>query len=447
MVLIILSFFILCFIYVRYSQTDNITRFIAYFFLFTWCISLSTASLTPFGFFEIKPTTFFIIMCGVLSFIVGLCVLRTKKLNNNIKISNNTFDSIIQACLNNKFIILFILAISVYETKYALASLAFAEIYKAAPTSDVLETKFVGDKLGLLVSMYVMTPLLNFLLAVYIYAIYKKIKVSKLGVLVFIYYFCIYGIINGGRGIFATIAFYILTVYLFTYGSIPYKKLLAPRKVSIIIFVGLLLFTGMSLMTAYRIKGTISIDSEGFSESAEVLAETPARYVVVPIELFNYSIENDYVEKFGGYKYGRMTFSGFDLLLTGVLRKLGFDISSTDTIIEHLQENWILCSNTNRYNYAYTGFFYSYMDLGIFGVVIFPFILGFSYRYLIIKYNCRPSVPLLCVNCFIFIMMFNSFFTNKLHNSWAVFYILVLLIWDIVGKYKVRITKHHYSIN
>lgn len=438
MFLIVLAFFIILFAALLLSQVDQTTKIVASTFLTIWFISLSLAALNPFNFYEIRPSTFLLLMGGIISFILGLCLPKKKIYKKNIEDIYKKFDIIVSHSIQNKFLIIIVLIISVYETQFAGASLAFAELYKAAATSDILETKFLGNKIGMLLSMYVMAPIINFYFVIYIYAIFRKVKTSIFGNCVFIYFFCIYCILNGGRGIFVHIAIYFIAVYLFTNERLNLKKLIKPKNICVGLLVGVILFLGMSIMTSYRIKGSFIVDGNDFLESAKILAETPSKYAIVPIELFNYSLENDYVDKLGGYKYGRMTFSGLDLLFTGTLRKIGMDISSTDTVIDYLQENWILCSPSERYNYAYTGFFYTYMDLGIFGVLTIPFILGWLYKYFIIQYRIRPSVPLLCLNCFIFYLMYNSFFSNRLHSSWAMFYIIILLFWVLYNKYKIR---------
>lgn len=412
---------------------DPISKVISYAFLMYWSIAIILSEIRPFGFFKVHDETYLIILVGITSFIIGMCLYRgniTRKYEQNIP----SLEIKINSFIRNKWLAIFILIVSLYEAQFIPAALAQTALDSSVITEDRLDVMFQGNSIGLLLSIYVLRPLFHVVAVIVAYVLIKRKRIPFLSWVAYITFFCIFGILNGGRALFIIFLIYVIFEYIIL-NPIKFLQKIKFKTFLIIGLLGSCIFIGMMHMTNYRLYGTFEIEDHNREEIAQLQSDSFIKYSVLPIVLFDYSLQHDYFNKFGGYKYGRMTFSGADVFVRGIARKIGVkDYQSTEEIVLYLQDNWVQCTPTKQYNYAYTAFFYNYQDFGIFGVIILPIIFGYLMRKIVFRYYMKPTVPLFIFINLCFYLVIFTVFTDGLNNLWIYAYLFYLFIAEIIVK-------------
>ena len=439
MFLVLFSICLILIFVIKKTVRDRTSRVFGLIFCCFWFFSLILCTFRPYGFFEVQTYTYVLLIVAIVAFFTGYCSYRIKAVHNNKYLAGDEEFLVrrFRQFMESKIYLCIILFISIYELQFAINALILAEESTTYLTEDKQDFMFMGNKLGLLLWMYLMFPIFHIQCLNISVVLIKKIRPSILFIISSICFFAVFGILNGGRTLFVIFFLYLLFTQIIV-GEAPKKGIQKLKKCLGAIAIVCVLFIGMMYMTAYRIHGSFEIKSEDFNEAAFQMAETPLKYSVLPVVLFDRSLKEDYIIKFGGYKYGRMTFCGVDIITSGFLKRLGIHINSTDEVMQYLQNQWKSCSPTKRYNYAYTGVFYHYMDFGVFGVILFPLFFGLIVRSAISRFYIVKTIPWFLYICFLFYLTIHSIFSNYLHSTWIIVYIPTLWIWDYLVRYKLR---------
>lgn len=437
MILIISSVFVLQVIIVKYLIHDTISKDFIYIFLSYWTFALSLTTFRPFNFYEVSPTTFIILITAVTSFLIGYsCVGKYYRIR---QVRYNLYAKLLSLS-KSKLLILLVLLVSLYESQFSINALILSEESTSIITEDKQEFMFMGNKFALLIWMYIMFPLFHIQCIVISNLIIHKHRPPCLYLFSVIIFFVVFGILNGGRTLFIIFFLYLIFTYMFSFPRSSIFKIGIKKAIGgIAIFI--CLFIGMMYMTAYRLSGKFEIETNSFRQSAEQMSETPLKYSVLPIVLFDISLKENYVDKLGGYQYGAYTFCGVDIFISGFAKKFGIKKESSEYIINYLQDNWKNCNPTKSYNYAYTGVFSHYMDLGYFGVIFFPLLFGIIVRLSILSFLNHPSIYKFFLVTFFFYLTIHSVFSNYLHSTWMIVYILFLIICNYTTKFHYIITR------
>ncbi len=425
LVIILLVFLILFFISMRCLK-DIVSQSIAFFFLFYWGVSLVLSNLGLFNLFDVRTSTYLYFLLGVSAFILGMAAVERRE-KNFFPYAEKISKDLAELALN-KFFIVAQIVLTVYLAKYAILSMAIAKVsgkgaMQGGDVAAVLRTvpylEFIYSVAGN-ITFNITCPLLMYL----ILRFQKKYIPRIILCLLFI---AVFAIINGGRSLFVIAALY----FVITYTCVNKQQKFSFSKEKIIATVILIAVSlvGISFMTQYRDRGNFEVDLETFSESISESGEKVGLYSTLPFVMFDYALKQDYLQMFDGYQFGRATFAGFDIYVTGVLKTFGFDLVNTNVKITHyLQETWVPITNKNTANYAYTGILQHYLDFGLFGIFIFPFVFGLITRYLVFKVQTTGNVFIFLFLSFAFFMAIHSVFTCYFIKTWPYWYFAFLLI-------------------
>lgn len=404
------------------------------------------STFEPFGFFEVSMKTYLIVILGVGSFLLGFMLLRVR-----CKTSINPFynlERLSNAIVDSRMTAIILSLICLYELRFVENALLLATIDNESTSINKFEGVFMGDRLGCWIWMYLMAPIFHSLNVLISVALVKRQRISLINIACIIAFYCMFGILSGGRILFANILYSIVMVYVILNPSFSIKRLNI-KTITIFLGIGLLVFTGMLYMSAFRGHGDFTISERDFDESVNDLVEKPGRYITLPYVLLDISFKEDYLNKFGGFQMGKTSLAGGDILICGVLNRYGIKIESTENITNYLQNEWKPCAPDHSYNYAYTGILSHYLDFGIFGVILFPAIFGFLVRVFInqlYRYNSIWSLLILNLS---FYLMIQAAFSNFLQNPPIFLYLSFLLLMEILSnlryskffKYKSNISQ------
>ena len=95
-------------------------------------------------------------------------------------------------------------------------------------------------------------------------------------------------------------------------------------------------------------RGYMEFDKESLDVGVEMTTENLMSYSYGPIVAFDYALNNNYLDKLGGYSYGTLTFNAFNGLLDIAFRMIGISYGTnfSDFVILK-QDTWITLSRQN----------------------------------------------------------------------------------------------------
>lgn len=180
----------------------------------------------------------------------------------------------------------------------------------------------------------------------------------------------------------------------------------------------------------------------GLREGLEETNSHIVSYLGGPVVAFDYALNSNMLEECGGYQYGTMTFASIDEMLFMVqviLKKISgtgvLPARAINKIGTYLHENYIDVGTEWRWNALYTSCLYYYLDFGILGVLLIPFVFGIMVRLSIrwlYQYRSFVFLILLSVIFYILINTFQRFFLYRMSQ------ILFLVGLYYFGRKKIK---------
>ena len=440
-VIVLAIVFELLILAIKTFAKDTIIKFSGYSFVLYWYGSLIVSTLSPYGLFNVSFGSYLLLIIGTISFVAGLLMSFPKK-NYFRGFEKSSICLVIEKLVTSKFVCTIYTVFTVYFAKYTLAAMAFAALSGNIQTREQLEFIFLGNAKAQLLHGYVVTPMLHIALVLLAYAFLNlkgNFRRFVIPIVILVFFFIEYLLITGGRSTIIIAAMY----FLLTFFVLKYQdgmKILSLKRIIIVLSIFFAVSAVYTFSNIYRTTGTLDITmkEESQDKSAGGLFETMARYSLCPIVLFDRSVDNDYLGRFG-YQYGRATFMGFDSWIAIFMEKIGVNYNSTSYITEYLEENYYQYDKSgNTANYAYTGLLYHYLDFGFIGIIIFPLLFGFLYSKIILLLYRQPSFPTLLLLGIGYFMLLHSLFTCYFIKGWVALYISLLCFFIYFKKNRVK---------
>lgn len=434
MAIIIVVITTLLYLHIKYCVNDAVSRFFLYSYVAYWCISLFVSCFQPYGMSENLPFTYLLLLLGMMSFYGGFCTCGRFRLKQ-ITFSKERLYSQITKVLANKFINIIYVFCTIFSLSYAKNALIAAALEEGAIMSvDRMELIFEGSAISFLIYNYIIIPVFYLTLTFLSVVIVKPNKRYTLFYICASLFLISYVILAGGRSVFVIILMYLFLTYI----------LLNIRKNKIIVsykflrngaILTLAAFIGMAFQTGYRQTGSYALSGDDAIESISHMGESFLIYSVIPIRLFDVAIRNDVPDRLGCPHFGRATVAGTDEIACGIVRRITGDRpKSTIDIVHYTQDTWIsLIPNRNPFNYCYTALFYNYLDYGLFGIILLPFLFGWLLRISIIVFLRYCTIPAFAIVSFGYFMMLHSLFTCYFIKNWVIMYCVVLIIWQYLA--------------
>lgn len=391
-------------------------------------LSLIISTFEPNGFYPISIETYFVFLLGTLSLYWGFVTCRICKKNEYIDYSY--FNNSVRYYIDNKLILLLIIGMCIFCIPFVGRALTIAAIQGGAEMDNKDEIIFGGGNIVTILYNIGLAVTTNISLVTLVCSFIlpnrrKRIVLILSSILLQI----LYTILSGGRGTMMEIVYIAIFVWI-CYNANTKKIPITFKKATIFASLFSLIFFSMVYVTNFRGKGDFIIDKSDRTEAISSMGLTFLNYTIVPINLLDISFRNNYFEKLNGPRLGMATFSGIDYLIQSCVKRFGIEYNTDLYIVEYLQDNHVYCAKDRHYNYAYSMFFYNYMDFGLLGVILIPFVFGRYMRWSIQKfYQKNTFVRLLFV--VISLSFINlSHFTSPFIRPWNMFYLIILFFWD-----------------
>ena len=431
--LLFIAFIILHFVLLQQIK-DSISKFVLWSFFLVWSVAII---ISQFGFYGLnipKDRTILYISIHLLSFYAGFFIVNQKKSNQKLHLKEieSSLENRAFKIVYNKFFLALLAVLLLYVISLYLKMQALLAVTQSL--GEVRNAYFEENLFGpyyYFINLFVLTPVSCLLLFVWGYMTLKKKNILwvVIGLFLFLYFS-----LGGGRiGYFKIFISLVLVWQIFSGG---HKKRIRvfDRRTLYIGALGVALYFLIIFTTAARM-GNVSGNQSFADEYVEETNTQLLSYYVGPIAAFDYALENDYVSKNGGYKYGALTFSSIEeILYIGVLR-LNRDykrpISEYSKLIQH---NIIWIGDGITWNALFTWCLYFYLDLGVAGLILFPFIFGIIIRKIIFYCYNNPNLYSLSILCFFYVDLMIS----VLKYSWQSFSLILMLVFFFYMSNKSR---------
>ena len=353
-ILVLLYFiFLIWFLHVRMDISSKTVLFI---FVSLWFLALILAVNGVSWLYDISDYSFFLLVLNVCSFFLGFNLVRINS-REYIDFSDLKFKYQIECVLNNRIFQILVIVLFLYMLYlYSIFSAFKAAVENLGELRDAYFSNELFGREGLIIGYFFKTPMIYMLCPLFAYCcIYKR---NWLFVLMAVILY-IESSLSGGR-------FGYLRCFVF--------------------------LAAITAVTAMRM-GDMDLNKETMIEAWETTSEHLISYFAGPSVAFDRSIDLNYVDRIGGYSLGLQSFSFVEGLFNVVMGKFGINYESPLTTLVELKQNArIYIGNGISWNALYTWNLMFYTDLGLIGVILFPFLFGLIIRILIKKFYRKRNL-------------------------------------------------------
>lgn len=375
---------------------DFISRNVIIAYLSVWFIPLAISTFQPYGHYEISTYAYSLLFLNVLSFYCGFILINIKNFRYDLL---NLLYNEVERIASNKYFSLFIILITfhvAYAYSITYSSLSYTGDLSATRTL-YYEGNFFPSHFNIPYIFFY--PAIGFILESMLFLLLFYRKRYFLVFVSGVYIFFLHSLKGSRIGYMEILCF--LIFFLFCSKSSGEKK----RKFYLLFYLFLISIFLISSYTSFLRHKDKNLGENNIVFGINELCHTIIGYPTGAFVAFDYALHNDYQENFGGYQYGRATFSSLDGLCGIFLRKIGIDYSKAAEYASFLNENRINISSQSvgqTWNALYTSALYHYLDFGIFGIFLFPFAIGCFLRYCLYLFYQIPSFALYILLSYLF---------------------------------------------
>lgn len=403
------------------------------------CLCFIISIFNPFEIYRVSHEAYFILFSGFCSYIIGLLPKRCKK----DKIFKRPLDYYgfmekLEAILRLKrFWVLYLFSLGLIAY-LAMTQWTLILIQGGAGDLklDMFELLFNNNSIMYFAYRVIVFPMFYFCTAALPLALLNKgNRKTLLLLVVFTFLFCFVG---GKRGYWAIVIQSFVIVFLVVKcESLKLNLITWFKYISVGLVVVITLAIPAAYMTSIQRGRGIEGDKDGMMQSMVENAQGLITYNVGPFRAFDYAINNNYIEKAGGYTLGRATLGGgIDYYGAEILNRLGFSINRVfDNTLALLQDTDIYIGKHSGFNYSYTALMYFYFDFGYIGVILFAFLFGRFCIYCLTEYNKYRTIGSLLLVIYLVnssLLMLGTWFNASISAQ------PILLLFFMIHKYELK---------
>lgn len=420
--------FIIVFLFNYRSIKDYISQFFIWSFVCIWGLQIILSQTGYLGLIIPKTQTIFLVSLHLFAFYFGFIQIKISA-SNSLQFKTSgiyILEERILSLINSRAFKIFFFILLLYISSITLR---FYRELMITQSLGLLRTEYYEGMLGArytIINKYLLVPTGNFFMFLFGY-----LTIKKRNLLWFLIgaYLCMLSFIGGGRGkyviIFISCIFsWVILSNSFKTSNTRYKKYVPLFIVSIL---GIIFYVVIVLTTAARYN-SIGFDKENYSSHKELTNNSFYSYFVGPICALDYSLNHNFPDKIGGYKYGTLSFAEFEETFNKFMGKLGNGYKRPFyDYTEFVQDKEIDIGDGGGWNALYTWCNCFYCDLGILGFVVFPFFWGIMIRKVIAFFMIRKDIisSYLLITSF-FLLLF-SYSNYSMSNSYLIILIYLFL--------------------
>ena len=423
---------ILVFIIFLFSQRrikDKVSRIFIWSFFVLW---LGQSILSRFGVYDLfipQDTTYLLVAIHMVFFYLGflLVIIPGSKTYGDSYFVFHQLDKRVNRITSNilyrvLLIITFLYIVSIFKQYWT--AIMIAQSISDARADDALYELY-GTTFYYL-NMLLITPMHCITMFLFSYKTFEKRDWMWVLMGLFL---LMNTSLKGGRSGFIDIFIYVIFMGIFLHYHLKKEGSFAKRYSGFIVtcLLGVLMYGIIGLVTAGR-EGNVSMDSSAFNESQETTNMHFVTYFVGPIVAFDQGVHNNVIERQGGYHFGALTFNSVEEVFFTILNRIG--MSYKRPIAQYgdlIQENYISIGAMN-WNALYTWCNFFYCDLGVLGLIVFPLIIGFIVRSVIVYFYKKTNVYSASLLLFAYISVVYSIIRFNV-NTLSSFFLICFLLY------------------
>lgn len=421
-----------------WKNVDSVSKRIYVPYILIWGAGLYLSRQGINGMFMPHDSTIIILLVHLMSFTTGYLYVKINPKTSTL-CRNDKLPLTIEILIKNKlFKVIFY--ITLFYCLYLLLRFTDLILFYGA-MGEFRQEYFEGGIYGKLYE--VLNPLVLLPFVMILMALFGYLVINRSNIYTYLIglYLLVHSSLKAGRGAFVNII--LAVVYSFfcmaDFNGVHKKS---TRKLYILI-IGFIVFiySIMSFMSIGR-DGNLDFNSQSLKDGIEMTNEHVVSYVSGPIVAFDIAIRSDWEQKIGGHQYGRIILAPFDDLLY-YLSMIMHPILGTPIherpivkVAKFTQESFDI--GNMSWNALYTSCFYYYLDFGIIGVLVIPFIMGVLVRLLIKKFYQYQSFSLYSLLCMVFLIMINSIQRLFFYEAWNLILVIILLYMGTKVKYVIN---------
>lgn len=368
--LIIISFLLLINSIYRSKRYEFLSKRILMIYSILWGIVISISSFGLYDFNVPSSKVLLMMVIHVFAFVLGFRSVRISY-EYESHFSLDELDSKLDKLTSNHLFIIITCILSAYIMFLVVkffSLIAVMDMYDIRTNYYDSESNIYGTLFSIINGPILSTYNL-FLIPIFSWMFFKKKNWLILIQGAFLFG---YASLGGGRFGYVRIGVGLLFVgfclYLNKRNKVKRFRQLLFLLISMVFLIGLITTMRLNVNT---------VGNDGFNNAVEATTRQVLSYSVGPISAFDYAIENDYMNRIGGLKYGRLTLSGPELFIYIILNKIGINYEKAlDKLVIIKQDDTIDIGDNTWWNALYTSLLYYYLDFGWVGIVLFPFIFG-----------------------------------------------------------------------
>lgn len=415
---------------------DIISRVVFLSFISYWMISMMISMMNPYDLFPVSDKIYFYSLLSVLAFVAGFLLYPLKFVG--AKDAFNMASAELKKIIYNKlFIFMYtcMLGLIIYTYIKSAAALAMLYAMGRGRGEELMSMVFAGSSFHAILYNMFAPSFFHITLFIVVYLVFCDIKKWKY-ILFYGIYVLLYASIGGGRNSFVYIFIYFLFFVLIRKNFADgYFKISYLKKIMVGLFAFVAIFFVSKISYEREFKGDSANQYEKLSVGFEIFCKDLVSYNVSSFRLFDYAVENNYKSRLDNINMSA-TFESLDPYLRVLSRLIGVDYNlKEESVVSYLQNTWVF-TGVHESNYIYTALLFHYIDLGVIGLFLFPFIFGVIYKYIISRFYRCGNIFLLLLIFFFYFMMLNTVLSCYLAKVFAIPYCLVLFLLS-----KIRILK------
>lgn len=424
----IFSIFVLLILVLRLlkrQRINSIRKSVLFVFSAFWLFATVLAYLNFTGSYSINSEAYVLVMINVLSFCIGVYIIRWKASTDS---DNCNWDELLRKIdhfMSTKKFKFFLAMLIIYVVYLFLSYLDALVLSSAAElrTDFFSEDNNIYGSSFLFINSWLLKPASFFLLVILPIAFIRKKRLLFLFILLFL---LIYNSLGGGRFGYVQIFWSLFFVFVIVLNKIVIRVNFRTIFISILAVACLYIFiAGATFMRMSSSPLDTTLTQE------EVIEETNnqiSSYISGPIAALGYSLDKDYISKMGGYTYGKLTFASIDYFMQIVLSKIGLGSERLLPKFADIKQNdkIVLNDKNDRWNALYTAILFFYVDFGWVGVILLPMFFGFLVSLSLEQLLLKKSLISLVLANYCFLQVMHSVFDFCI-NDFSDF-ILILLI-------------------
>lgn len=437
-ILLFFIFFFCVVIYIRNYPFDITSRRVLSLYVGLWSISLFFALCEFGGLHRITTDTIFLIYLSIVSFVCGFSLSVSKRYTDK-HINYYSLGEIINTFSKLRYFRIVLITLLCYVIGLFVTYIDTVILY--GNLVGVRDEYFGGDEAGLygplydVINLWLLTPFSIIVIPIFIYKLfYSRDWVCLLSGLFLIIYFSL----GGGRfGYIRILLGIVFVIYCLLYNDKKYpNKRFKNKIIKVSVSVAIVFVFLLSIVTAARSQD-FEYGDNMLKQGTEEFINSTVVYMGGAIVAFDKCVSENYLDKIDGYQYGKLTMRPLVFLISPLLNKLGAGYLESADISFKQDEGIQVSSEVYSFNALYTALFWFYLDFGMLGIIIFPFIFGLLLRWAILLMTRRFNMANLVLVSFLFLRIMHFVFDYSFVTFQDLLFFIALYC---IGNYNKNVT-------